>query len=190
MLGLIINILSTIFNAIPFIHKKLRTPVTISPKQISLKAQPWNIKTTFHLQNRTTEILFDVWIRISVEDCDIESNDIRIDSGKSEGILSERISDISIDYDLVRIDGDDNKGKECIFFIVYSLPPQIPQPFTIEVVSKSNVEKYRKPRILLRTTRCSKEPVKLLKKNNEIVYPFTPPQAFTIKRLSLKMKRK
>jgi len=31
---------------------------------------------------------------------------------------------------------------------------------------------------------------KNLKKNNEIVYPFTPPQAFTIKRLSLKMKRK
>jgi len=190
MISLIIDILSTILNAIPFIHKKLRTPVTISPKQISLKAQPWNIKTTFHVQNRTTEILFDVWIRISVEDCDIKSNDIRIDSGKGERLLSERISDISIDYDFVRMDGADNKGKECIFFIIYSLAPQIPQPFTIEVVSKSNLEKNRKPRILLGTIHYSKEPVKLLKKNNEIVYPFTPPQAFTIKRLSLKMKRK
>ena len=190
MIGLIINIVSTIFNAIPFIHRKLRAPVTISPKQISLKAQPWNIKTTFHVQNRSTEILFDVWIRISMEDCAIRSNDIRIDSGSGEGLLSEKISDISVDYDFVRMDGTDNKGKECIFFIVYSLVPQIPQPFTIEVASKSTLEKNRKPRVLLEAIRYSKEPVKLLRKNNEIAYPFTPPQAFTIKSLSLKMKRK
>ena len=176
--------------AIPFIYKKFRAPVIISPKQISLKAQPWKIKTTFHVQNRTKEILFDVWIKLTVEDCDIRSNNIKIDSGGGEGFLSEKISNISVDYDFIRMDGTDNKGKECLFFILYSLVPQIPQPFTIEVTSKARVEKNRNPRILLRVIRYSKAPVKLLKQNNEIAYPFTPPEAFKIKSLSLKMKRK
>ncbi len=190
MISFIISIVSTILNVIPFIREKFRAPVKVSPKQISLAAQPWKIKTTFHTQNRTTEVLFDVWIKLTVEDCDIRSNDIKIDSGGGEGFLSEKISTISVDYDFVRMDGTDNKGKACIFFILYSLVPQIPQPFTIEVTSKASVEKNRNPRILLRVIRYSKAPIKLLKQNNEIAYPFTPPEAFTIKSLSLKMKRK
>jgi len=190
LISFVINIVSTVLNAIPFIHKTFRAPIIISPKRISLKAQPWNIKTTFHAQNRTTEVLFDVWIKLTLEDCDIRSNDIKIDSGSRKGFLSAKISNISVDYDFVRMDGTDNKGKACIFFILYSLVPQIPQPFTIEVTSKASVEKHINPRILLKAIRHSKAPVKLLKRNNEIAYPVTPPEAFTIKSLSLKMKRK
>ncbi|GAJ04792.1 unnamed protein product [marine sediment metagenome] len=190
MISFITNAISIALNTIPFIYKIFRAPIKISPTQISLKAQPWKIKTTFHVQNRSTEILFDVWIKLTMENCDIKANDIKIDSGGGEGFLSERISNISVDYDFVRMDGTDNKGKACIFFILYSLVPQIPQPFTIEVTSKASVEKHINPRILLRVIRHSKVPVKLLKRNNEIAYPVTPPEAFTIKNLSLRMKRK
>ena len=190
MISFIIGIVSTLFNAIPFIHKTFRAPIIISPKRISLNAQPWDIKTTFHIQNRTTEVLFDVWIKLTLENCNTRSNDIKIDSGGGKGFLSAEISSISVDYDFVRMDGADNKGKACIFFILYSLVPQLPQPFTIEVTSKVSVEKRINPRILLKVIRHSKTPVKLLKQNNEIAYPVTPPEAFTIKSLSLKMRRK
>lgn len=189
-IGIIGIVVTTLSVAIPLIYRKFRAPVIISPKHISLKAQPWKIKTTFHVQNRTKEILFDVWIKLTVEDCDIRSNNIKINSGAKEGFLSEKISNVSVDYDFVRMDGTDNKGKECLFFILYSLVPQMPQSFVIEVISKAGVEENRNPRILLRVIRYSKAPVKLLKRNNETVYPFTPPEAFKIESLSLKMKRK
>lgn len=187
IIGIVVTILGV---AIPLIYRKFRAPVIISPKQISLKAQPWKIKTTFHVQNRTKEILFDIWIKLTVEDCDVRSNNIKINSGGKEGFLSEKISNISIDYDFVRMDGTNSKGKECLFFILYSLVPQIPQPFAIEVISKAEAKKNRNPRILLRVIRCSKTPVKLLQRNNEIAYPFTPPENFTLKSLLLLMKRK
>ena len=82
-------------------------------------------------------MLFDVWIKLTVEDCDIRTEDIRIDSEGRERLFSERISDISADYDCVRMDGTNDRRNECIFFILHSLIPQIPQPFTIKITSIS-----------------------------------------------------
>ena len=192
LVGLIIGIvglmIAVYFVVIPWALSRF-APVVVKPREISLQEQPWRIKTTFWVKNSTDETPFDVWIKVSVDAYDVKSSDIWIDTKEAEGFLWESISNISIDYEYVRIDGIDNKGKQCIFFILYHLPPQVPQPFIIKVESKSEIKEGRNRRILLEVVHHSKEPVKLLKKNQEIAYPFTPPENFTINSISLKMKR-
>jgi hypothetical protein len=189
-IGIISIIVAILLAAIPVIYKKFRAPIIISPKQVGLSSQMWSIKTTFHVQNRTNKVLFDVWIKLTVENSGMRSNDIKISSGSGTAFLEARISNISINYDFVRMDGIDNNGNGCIFFILYSLDPQIPQPFTIGAKAVAEKEKDRNPQIALRVIRHSKTPVKLLQRKNEIVYPFTPPEKFRIKSLLLLMKRK
>lgn len=189
-IGIIGIVVTTLSVAIPLIYRKFRAPVIISPKHISLKAQPWEIKTTFHVRNRTTKILFNIWIKLTIADCDLKSNDIKIASGNGGGFLWENLSNISINYDQVRMDGINDKGRECIFFILHSLDPQITQSFTLEVTSKASVEKNINPQIVLERIDYSKAPLQILKQNNEIAYTFEPPEGFKIKSVWLRMKRK
>lgn len=186
IIGIIVTILIT---AIPFIYKRFRAPIKIFPKQVSIKAKNWKVKTTFHIQNTTTKILFDVWIKLILEDCDIKSADISINSGVGEGHLIGRMSNISINYDFVRINGTDEAGRSCIFFILQSLVPGIPQPLTIEDTSELNVSNSRNSRILLKAVRYSKEPVRLLSNNKGVAYPIKPPEKFLLKSLSFLIKR-
>jgi hypothetical protein len=190
LVGFIIDIISAVLNAIPLI-KKFRAPVIISPKYISLKAQPWNIKTTFHVQNRTSKILFNVWIKLTIQDCEITPHDIKIDSGSKERLLWENLpnTNISINYDQVRMDGIDDKGRQCIFFILHSLDPQIAQSFTLKVTSTASVEKNVKPQIVLERIDYSKAPLQILTKNNETSCEFQPPEGFKITSAWLRMKK-
>ena len=188
-IGIISTIVAILLAAIPLIYKKFRAPIIISPKKVGLSSQMWSIKTTFHVQNRTQKVLFDVWIKLTVENCSLRTNDIKISSGSGTGFLEARISNISINYDFVRMDGIDNNGNGCIFFILYSLDPQTPQPFMIGAKAVAEQEKNANPQISLRMIRYSKTPVKLLQRDNEIAYPFTPPENFKIKNLLLLMKR-
>jgi hypothetical protein len=188
LISFIIDIVSTVLNAIPFI-KRFRAPIIISPKQISIGLKPWNIKTTFHVQNRTEEVLFAVWLKLYVENCSLRTNNIKIHSGDRKPFLSAKTSNISINYDFVRIDGVDSIGNDCIFFIIHSLDPQTAQLFTIDITAATNNEYTKKSRILLRVVRHAKTPVKLLSLNNEVAFPFMPPENLTIKSLTLLMKR-
>lgn len=186
IIGITVTILAV---AIPFIYKKFRAPVIISPNQISLKAQPWNIKTTFHVQNRTTKTLFNVWIKLTLQDCNIKAHDIKIDSVSKERALWVNISNISINYDQVRMDVIDKKGKESIFFILHSISPQETQSFTFESTAKTNVTENTNPKILLKKIDYSKEPLQILKQDNETAYIFQPPEGFKITKPWLRMKR-
>ncbi len=189
VVGIIVTILVV---AIPFVCKKFRAPVIISPKRISLKAQPWNIKTTFHVQNRTEEVLFDIWVKLYGENCDLRTGDIKINpkDGKpfSSANLSAKISNISISYDFIRMDGVDSIGNKCIFFVIYSLDPHTTQTFTIDITVATN-EYTKKSRILLRVARHAKTPAQVLSRKNEAAFPFPPPENFTAKSIALLMKR-
>jgi len=192
LVSFIIDIISAILNAIPFL-KRFRSPIIISPKQISIGVKPWNIKTTFYVKNRTEETLFDIWLKLYGENCNLITNNIKIHprDGKpfSSASLSERISNISISYDFIRMDGIDSIGNKCIFFVIYSLDPQTAKSFTIDIIAVANNEYTKKSRILLRVVRHAKTPAKLLSQNNEVAFPFMPPENFTVKSVMLLMKR-
>ena len=189
ILGIVGIVVALLIWGIPFVVNKLRGPIIVRPSNIDLKEQPWDIQTTFWVKNRTDETLFDVWLKVTIDSYGLKSNNIQIDAENGEGLLSESTSGISIEYDFVRLDGVDGKQKECIFFILHHLVPEVTQQFTIKIKSEAEIGEDRNQRISLEIVRQSKEPVKLLKRNNEIAYPFTPPEGFTLKSISLRMKK-
>lgn len=189
ILGIVGIVVALLLWGIPFAVKKLRDPIIVRPKNIDLKEQPWDIQTTFGVNNRTDETLFDVCLKVTIDSNKLKSNNIQIDAENGEGLLSESTSGISIEYDFVRLDGVDGKQKECIFFVLHRLVPKVTQQFTIKIKSEADIGEDRNQRLSLEVVRQSKEPVKLLKRNNEIAYPFTPPEKFTLKSISIKMKR-
>ena len=87
------------------------------------------------------------------------------------------------------MDGVDDEGKSCIFFIIHHLYPQTTQQFSIKIESKTEIKEHQNPRLFLELTSHSDEPIKVLKKDGEIAYIFTTPEKFTIKSVSLKMRK-
>ena len=189
MTGIIIGIVATVIIVmIPLIYVKFRAPVKIFPKKVAIVLQPENMKTTFHVQNRTTKMLFDVWIKVALENCDMAFRHIKIYLGDGKE-SSEKVSGVSEDYYSARLDGTDNKGKGLIYFILCKLAPKIPQSFTIEVASKASVDEAKKPQMLLGVARSSREPVKLLELGDEISYPFVSPKDFRLRRVFLNIRK-
>jgi len=187
--GIIIGIVAIVIIAVLFSYMKFRAPVKIFPKEVAIVSQPENMKTVFHVQNRTSKMLFDVWTKIALENCNIEFRHIKIYLGDGKGSLPEGESGIYEDYYSVRLDGNDNKEKGLVFFILSKLAPKMSQSFTIEVAFKANVDETKKPQMLLGIARSLREPVKLLELGGEITYPFVPPKDFRIKRVFLNMKK-
>jgi hypothetical protein len=170
------------------IYNNLKTPVVISPRQIPLRADEWNIKTVFNLTNRTQEMLYDIYLKLVIEGSRAKSKNIEIGPKTGPTFIPVNLSDISVNFDVVRLDGVDSQGKECVFLILYALAPEATESFVIDC--KSDRGKTIEPgRIVLKVTSYSKkQPVPLLSKGG-IAFSFKPPENFTVKRCLLLMKK-
>ena len=177
-----------IWALISYIYKKLKAPVAVSPRQIKLNAQQWNAKSMFNIHNRTQEMLYDIYLKLVIEGSRGKSENIEIGPKTGPGFISANLSNISVSFDFVRINGIDSKGKECVFLILYSLAPRATESFAMNFKSDRCGGRER-PRIILKITSHSKDPVPLLYKQG-IAFPFKLGEDFKLKSISLLMKKK
>jgi hypothetical protein len=91
------------------------------------------------------------------------------------------------DYDIVRINGVDSKGKEAIYLIFYNLDPQQPRSFTIKFFREN---KSSKPtNIEIKTLKWSDKPKEVYSNGNQITFPFSFPENFVVNGISMIMFR-
>jgi len=187
IIGGISLIIAIIFVVIPWISAKTN-PVVVTPKSVSIPKE-WLINTSFYVKNRTDNTLSSIWIKVTADDSDLTYADISVDAEDGLGARwEETISNISIDYSYMRMNGTDAEGKSCFFFIIHDLPPKATQAFNMKT-TKAETNEHQNPRILLKIVGRGQEPFTIIKKNNEVAYVFTPPETFTIRSISLIMRR-
>lgn len=179
---------AAIWALISYICKKLKAPVAVSPRQIKLNTQQWNVKSVFNIHNRTQEMLHDIYLKLVIEGSREKSENIEIGPKTGPGFISANLSNISVNFDFVRISGIDSKGKECVYLILYSLAPKATESFTMNFKS-DRCSGAKRPRIVLEITSYSKDPVPLLYKEG-IAFPFKLRENFKLKSISLLMKKK
>lgn len=166
-------------------------PIIVSPKSISLKTNEWDIKSIFKVQNRTDSIFYSVWVKLALEGMTAESNAIEVSPEKSGDFVVGNMMDISVGFEVIRIDGTDAKTKECVFLILYNLDPKQTKSFIIKLKGTAKSIDKQQPKILLKEIDHSLQPQQYLtQKDNKIAFPFKPPENIKIKALSLLMKKK
>lgn len=179
---------AAIWASIFYICKKLKAPVVVSPKQIDIKAHEWDIRSTVNVYNRSEEVLYDVYLMLSMEGRPAKFEDIEIEPKTGPGFASVKLADISVMFDFVRLDATDRRGKQCVFLVLYILAPKATESFVINL--KSDEGRAKTPaRVLLKVKKYSKkQPPPLLSKGG-FAFPVELHRSFTLKRTSLLMKK-
>lgn len=177
-----------IWALISYIRNRLKAPVAVSPRQIKLNAQQWNVKSVFNIHNRTQEILYNIYLKLVIEGCREKSENIEIGPKTGAGLISANLSNISVNFDLVRMNAIDSKGKECVCLILYSLTPETTESFVMNFKSDRPTDTNR-ARIVLKVISHSKEPAPLLSKDGGIAFPFKFPENLTLKGISLLVRK-
>lgn len=190
--GVIIGIVAglvvyAIVKLISYINEKRKGPVEVSPAQINLRADEWDVMSMFSVHNRTEEMLYEVYLKLVIEGRRRKANNIEIEPKTGPGFVSVNLSDISVNFDFVRLDGLDSGGRECVFLILYRLAPKATESFVMKLRSDQAVD-TKPARIVLKVTKYSKKPAPLLSKKG-IGFSFEIPENFVLKRTLLLMKR-
>jgi len=178
---------ATIWTLISYFYNRLKSPVVVSPRQINLSAQQWDVKSVFNVHNRTQEMIYNIYLKVVIEGSQAKSENIEIGPKTGPAFISANLGNISVNFDFVRINGLDSNGKECLFFILYSLAPKGTESFVMNF--KSDGHSDRKPtRIILKIISYSMEPVSLLSKDG-IAFPFKLRENFKLRSISLLIKK-
>ncbi len=165
------------------------SPIDISPSKISLKTGIWRGTSSFNIYNNSSEILYDIYIKIKIEDSEISSQNIKIIPKNETDFIEGKLSDNSINFDNMQISGTDSKGNECVLMVVYSLLPHESRQFKINTAEVSSL-KLEQINVFIDLVKYSKEPVQVLAQGRDkVAFPFKLNEAFTIKAVSFYVKK-
>lgn len=187
IVGLVVAVLG--FFGFPYL-KSVIWPISVEPDEISLRQNPWTIKTTSSVTNlRSDKTQYDVWIMLRFEDCNVDAQNISFEFPDLENTISGPTGSVVVNYDCVIIKGLDSQDRLVIFIILHHLLPSESFRFVTNIDTSQGFTGGKDPRISVKSIRHADTPVNLISQGNELAYPFTPPFSFTITSLSLRLKQ-
>ncbi|MDD5083200.1 MAG: hypothetical protein PHU08_07515 [Dehalococcoidales bacterium] len=191
LIGIGIGIgIAIIIGVIRTIYHRARPPVSVSPRRMNLNTQQGNIKATVNVQNRNEDILFNVWVKLAIQDCQLNPGDIKITSSGGDIFSPAQISSLLMDYDQVVMEGTNSRGQEEAFFILQRLDPLEDRSFTVEISPEACASESGNPRIMLQRISHSKVPQQLLKQAAAGAYNIEWPRGLRIDGVRVRLERK
>ena len=177
--------------------KKLsqKNPILVSPETISWVTGNWTNKSFFKVYNRTDEVYFQIWIKLTIEEPTIPSQSIGIDipKPKDELDMELRAFKIHISGDIVRFDCVDQKGYNAIFLLLASLNPKETLPFILNYASSASAILPFPTKIFIKVSDFSKEPSKMMSRltnhGEEALISIKLPEAVKLQGVGFRMKR-
>ncbi len=164
-------------------------PISVSPGTINLGTRGWKVRSLFKVHNKSNEIYYDIWIKLTIDAPEIFPHDIIIDTKNVKNQLTAEAGSVRVCWDIVRIDGTDSDNKKVIFLLLKSLEPGEVLTFMLRNNSRRATSTLTQPKVLIGVSVFSTEPNKTVEKPGQIALIFAPPENMTIKSLGFMIKR-
>lgn len=167
-----------------------KDPISVSPGTISLGTGKWKAHSLFKVYNRTNEIYYQVFVKLTIDTPEILTRNIGIKLAKPRDELSMKVGPIIVSADIMRINGSDQAGNKAIFLWLASLNPAEVCTFVLTNYSPHAPSASTQPKALIGVCGFAQEPSSTLAQpGKEAAFSFTPPENIKIESISLLMRR-
>jgi hypothetical protein len=169
-----------------------KNPISVSPETISWTTGSWATRSLFKVYNRTDEVYFQIWIKLAIEEPNIPSQSIRIDTPKPKDELVIESKTFKISGDIVRFNGV-QKGYNVIFLLLASLNPKETLPFILSGTGSASATLQFPTKIFIKISDFSKEPSEMISRltnhGEEAAIGFKPPENFKLQGVGFRIAR-
>lgn len=170
-----------------------KNPISVSPETISWATGNWATRSLFKVYNRTDEVYFQIWIKLTIEEPTIPSESIWIDLPKTEDKLDMEFGAFRISGDIVRFDCVDQKGYNAVFLLLASLNPKETLPFILTDAGSASATLQFPTKISIKVSDFSKEPPKMMSRSTshgkEAGISFRPPEKLKLQAVGFRIAR-
>ena len=167
-----------------------KDPISVSPGTMILGTGNWQARSLFKVYNRTKEIYYQVWVKLTIDAPDILTRNISIELAKPKDELHMEIGDIRVSGDIVRFDGTDQAGNKAIFLMLASLNPEEIWPFVLTNYSPQIPSATTQPKVFIGICSFAREPSPtLFHPGKQAAFQFKPPENIKVESVSLLMRR-
>jgi hypothetical protein len=166
-----------------FIENRIPTVtsgVSVSPNKISLSAKKWLGVSTFGVNNATSQTIYDVYIKLEIEDAGIDPLDLEVLPENDSDFMTLTAGNVKASFDIVQFKGIDSKGKGCIFLILYKISPQANQSFKVGL-KKESMGSVDRARILVKLVKVSETPASIVHDGNKAAIAVNFPESLQVK---------
>lgn len=167
----------------PVAIKKFIPLIKIQPKRLKFVKSEWISSCSFFVYNRSTQVLFDVYILIEIGNAKTE--DFKIEKADSYKDLKFSIKNIEINYEVVLLNIVDENNKDYIIIKISQISPSSLTPFNISANTNDDIK--------FKVLKYSKIENKVLQKSDAGAVSFEIPmktkKEIKLKGISLLMKK-
>lgn len=169
--------------------KEVKDPISVSPETIIVGRGDWQTYSIFKVYNKTDEVYYQIWVKLTIDTLNILTQNIEIDLTKPKNELDMQVGDIRISCDIVRYNGIDQMGNKAIFLLLSSLNPREVFSFVLTDKNPTPSSILFQTKVAVKVCDFSREPSSILSKPGSIALSFKPPEKFTLQGVAFRMKR-
>lgn len=169
--------------------KEVKDPISVSPETIIVGRGNWQTYSLFKVYNKTDEIYYQIWIKLTIDTLNILTQNIEIDLPKPKEEFGMQIADIRISCDIVRYNGIDQTGNKAIFLLLSSLNPKEVLSFVLTDKNPSLSSILSQNKVAIRVCGFSKEPSIIISRQGRAGLSFKPPEKFTLQDIVFLIKK-
>lgn len=167
-----------------------KDPISISPGVIDLGVGKWKAYSFFKIYNRTNEIFYQIFVKLTLDNLDIIPRNIRIDLATQDYQLAVDIGRIIWYSDIWRIDGIDQSGNKAIFLWLASINPKDVCTFALINESPGEISTELKPRAFIGICGFNGEPAPILHQSGKkAAVKFKSPEDIKVESIGVLIKR-
>jgi hypothetical protein len=170
-----------------------KSPVIISPNEITLRSGGWSTISEIDLFNKTDVFIYQIWLKIIIRSDSIKPNNIKltVETESKEGRLN--IGDIDIYQQMFRVTALDDNNNEILYLVIEKLKPKT--NYSISLSIDSHLEAKDGDKLILFISSFSGLPSdKKIKKDRTsdktaAAVSITPPERLQLQSISMIMKQ-
>jgi len=168
--------------------KGVEDPISVSPGAISLGDQNWRVRSLFKVHNKTNEIYYQIWVKLTVDTPSMGIQDISIELPKPTDELHVDVGQIRLSGDIILFKGTDQVGRKAIYLVLSSLNPGEILPFIL--TNNSPDAPSTSSQLKAYIISFNREPApSWFQPGKKGGFSFKPPETFKLESVSFLMKR-
>lgn len=172
-----------------YYNTRIRDQIVVHPDKINLITKNLDVTKVFEIKNRSTDrAFFSIWLKLSGKDTRSDLNKIEITTEEGEVFVSGNVGEISINWDIIKLQGLDERRKPCIFLVLYSLKNDETKLFKVKK-HHSVLNEKETIDLTLEVKGFSGSPSEITSENNQTGLAIRPPESFELQSFAILVKK-
>lgn len=165
-----------------------KTPISVSPQQVTLSMKDWGTKNLFKVYNKSDEVYYQVFIKLTIHDPEISFENLLIDIVKLRDEISAEVGPATVSGDIIKLWGIDEAGNKVIFLYLASIEPKEVCTFLLKNNTPFQASSSNQARVSIRVCGFKQEPAAILERPGEMSIPISPPENIKLQGYSILVK--